>query len=299
MRRLIVTADDFGLSVAVNEAIEQAHREGILTTTSLMVGAPCAADAVQRARRNPDLHVGLHLAVTRSRPVLPAAELPDITDGSGNLPHDLVAAGVRWFFLPRARAQLAAEIRAQFEAFRATGLPLDHVNGHNHMHLHPTVFSLLLRIGADYGLPAVRLPREPLRPFLAAGQGGVPGRVLQRLFLAPWTGLLAARLRHAGVCSNDWLFGLFDTGAMHGERVLALLPHLPAGVSEMMFHPAVEGEGALPLASVAQCRAELETLLSDAVRDGLQEAGIVTCAFAALAGVSGTAVAQRAPAGSD
>lgn len=298
MRRLILTADDFGLSPAVNEAVERAYRDGVLTATSLLVGAPAAADAVERARRNPGLRVGLHLAVTRCRPVLPASELPDITDGNGNLPHNLAAAGVRYFFLSRARAQLAAEIRAQFEAFRATGLPLDHVDGHNHMHLHPTVFSLLLRIGADYDLAAVRLPREPVRPFLAAGQEGAAGRLLQRLLLAPWTGLLAVRLRRARVHSNDWLLGLFDTGAMHTERVLALLPHLPDGTSEMMFHPAAEGPGALPLAEAA-CRAELETLLSDAVYAGLRAANVTACSFADLAGPAGSMAVAGTHAGSD
>ena len=299
MRQLIVTADDFGLSVPVNEAIEKAYREGVLTATSLMVGAPCAEDAVRRARRNPGLRVGLHLAVTRARPVLPAAALPDITDGNGDLPQHLVGAGVRYFFLPRARRQLAAEIRAQFEAFRATGLELDHVDGHNHMHLHPTVFGLTLRIGKEYGLPAVRLPREPLRPFLAGGQEALPQRALQRLFLAPWVGLLALRLRRANVRGNDFLFGLFDTGRMHRERVLALLPHLPEGVSEMFFHPAADGPGARPLADPSACRAELDTLLSDEVRARLAALAIIPRSFGALAKGEGKAPGPRLPSAAD
>jgi hopanoid biosynthesis associated protein HpnK len=299
LRQLIVTADDFGLSVPVNEAIEQAYREGVLTAASLMVGAPCAEDAVRRARRNPDLRIGLHLAVTRARPVLPASALPDITDGNGDLPYHLARAGVRFFFLPRARRQLEAEIRAQFQAFRATGLELDHVDGHNHMHLHPTVFGLILRIGADYGLPAVRLPREPLRPFLAGGQEALPRRVLQRLFLAPWVGLLAMRLRRAGVSCNDFLFGLFDTGSMHRERVLALLPHLPEGVSEMFFHPAADGPGARPLADPDACRAELDTLLSNEVRARLAALAIAPRSFGGTSRGGGIAPGQRVPSAAD
>ena len=287
MKQLVVTADDFGLSIPVNEAIEQAYRDGILTATSLLVNAPCADDAVQRARRNPGLRVGLHVAVTRCRAALPESDA--ITDAAGNLPDNLVGAGVRYFFLPRARRQLAAEIRAQFEAFRATGLALDHVNGHNHMHLHPTVFSLILGIGADYGLAAVRLPREPLRPFLAAGREKLPARALQRLFLGPWVWLLSQRLRRAGVRSNDWLFGLFDTGAMDSTRVLALLPHLPPGLSEMMFHPARSGSGSRPLADAAACRAELATLLDERVRARLVALGITTRAFDGTSAGNGAA----------
>ena len=131
-----------------------------------MVGAPEAANAIERAKRLPGLGVGLHIVLVRGRPVLPPAAIPDLVDGDGRFHGDLARAGFRFFFLPRARRQLAAEIRAQFEAFRDSGLTLDHVNAHNHMHLHPTVLGLILKIGAAYGLRAVRLPFEPL---------GVPG----------------------------------------------------------------------------------------------------------------------------
>jgi hopanoid biosynthesis associated protein HpnK len=294
LRRLIVTADDFGLSIPVNQAIEQAHREGILTTTSLMVGAPCADDAVQRARRNPDLRVGLHLVVVRGQAVLPPVALPDITDAGGRLDDNLVRAGIRYFFLPRCRAQLEAEVRAQFQAYRDTDLPLDHVNGHNHMHLHPTVFSLLLRLGPGFGMAAVRLPREPLRPFLAGGQDRLPARLASRLFLAPWVFLLAMRLVRAKIRCNDHLFGLFDTGRMSAERVLALLPQLPEGVSEMYFHPAADGAGARPLADPAACMTELQTLISVEVRARLEALGIVPSTFSGPLAAPGTAPEQHA-----
>ncbi|MEE8285398.1 MAG: hopanoid biosynthesis-associated protein HpnK, partial [Gammaproteobacteria bacterium] len=144
MKRLIVTADDYGASLPINEAIETAHRDGILTAACLMVGAPMADDAVARARRLPNLRVGLHVVVVRGRPVLTPERIPDLVDGDGRLDGNLVRAGFRYFFLPRVRRQLAAEIRAQFEAFQATGLALDHANAHNHMHLHPTVLRLIV-----------------------------------------------------------------------------------------------------------------------------------------------------------
>ncbi|MBV8601489.1 MAG: hopanoid biosynthesis-associated protein HpnK, partial [Candidatus Eremiobacteraeota bacterium] len=168
-RRLIVTADDFGSSLAVNEAVERGHREGILTSASLMVAGEAAGDAIARARALPSLAVGLHVVVVNGTPVLPPRKVPALVDARGAFSDDLVGAGVRYFFDPAARRQLAAEIRAQFEAFAASGLRLDHANAHNHMHVHPTVLSTIIAVGKDFGLPGVRLPREPyLRSWQSA-----------------------------------------------------------------------------------------------------------------------------------
>ena len=156
MKRLIVTGDDFGLALPVNEAIEEAHRKGILTTASLMVGATAVEDAVSRATRCPSLKVGLHLVLVEGRPIMRPQAVPDLVDRRGEFSSHLVRAGFKFFFRPAVRRQLALEIRAQFEAFQKTGLPLDHVNGHNHMHLHPTILGLILKIGQDFGLKAIR-----------------------------------------------------------------------------------------------------------------------------------------------
>ena len=237
-RRVIFTGDDFGLAVPVNEGIERAHRDGVLTAASLMVGGAAAADAVERARRLPRLRVGLHLVLVEGRPVLPPAEVPDLVDERGEFLDDLFAAGLRFFFRPGSRRQLEAEIRAQFEAFRATGLVLDHVNAHNHMHLHPTVLRLLIEVGREHGLDAVRIPWEPpLAAWRATGDRLLP-RLAMAAGLGPFAGWLRRRLRRAGIRSNDRVFGLHDSGAMDEARVLRLLDRLPAGVTELYFHVA-------------------------------------------------------------
>ena len=146
-RLCIITADDFGLHPAVNEAVESAHRAGVLTTASLMVAAPAAQDAAQRARALPGLHVGLHLTLADGCSVLPQRQIPDLVDSHDRFHDNMVSAGWRFFASPRVRAQLAAEIRAQFAAFAQLGLSLDHLDAHKHFHLHPTVLSLALRIG--------------------------------------------------------------------------------------------------------------------------------------------------------
>src|SRR6185437_4840138 len=194
-RRLIVCADDFGRDLAVNEAVERACRDGILTCASLMVAAPAASDAVIRARRLPELRVGLHLVLIDGEPVLPPAERGPLARRDGRFDENQLRAAVSYFFRPGVRARLAAEIRAQFAAFRATGLALDHVNAHKHMHLHPTVARLIIEIGRDHELRAVRLPAEPQAPLQCAFPS-------ERLPMPPPGFAVAAlrrRLRRAGL----------------------------------------------------------------------------------------------------
>lgn len=281
-RRLIVCADDFGRDIAVNEAVERACRDGILTCASLMVAAPAAADAVARARRLPGLRVGLHLVLVDGEPVLPAAELGSVARPDGRFDGNQLRAGLRYFFAPGVRARLAAEIRAQFEAFRATDLALDHVNTHKHMHLHPTVARLLVEIGSGYGLRAVRLPAEPA-PVLRAA---FPGERYRMPLYRPAVAALRRRLRRAGLAMNDQIFGIAWSGAMIEERILRLLPHLPRGDSELYCHPASRTSRELNVAMPGYRHGdELRALLSPAVRRRVADLGIRLIGYGDLASV--------------
>lgn len=275
MRRLIVTADDFGASAAVNEAVERAHREGILRCASLMIGAPATADAVARARRLPTLRVGLHLVVVDGRPVLPPERVPALVDANGRFDAHLLRASARWFFSPRARRQLEAEIRAQFEAFAATGLALDHVNAHKHMHLHPTVLGLILRVGRAYGMRAVRLPCEPIATLRHVRGKGWPGAALGAALLTPWTQLLRWRIGRAGLRYNRYVFGLSTSGAMDEETLLRILQALPEGSAEVYLHPATAPPG-------TAAERELGALLSPRVQAALRAAAIEPTSFSEL-----------------
>jgi len=231
-RQLIVTADDFGVAREVNEAVERAHREGILTAASLMVSAPEAEDAVRRAKAMPGLGVGLHLVLVEGRPTLSPSAVPDLVDAKGLFRTDMVRAGFA-FLRPKARRQLAAEIRAQFEAFAATGLELDHVNTHKHFHLHPTIAGLIVEIGRDFGMKAMRLPREPAT-LLRRIEPGTKSSFIVEL----WAGRLGRRLAAAGILAPDRMFGLAWSGAMTTARLEALIARLPEGLSEIYLHPA-------------------------------------------------------------
>ncbi len=267
LKQLIVTADDFGADIAVNEAVEIAWRDGILTATSLMVGAPAADDAVRRAKSMDGLGIGLHVVVVRGRSILPHHEIQPIVDREGRFDRNLVRAGIRYFFSPRARRALRAEIRAQFEAFAATGLTLDHANAHNHMHLHPTVLSMMIDIGQEYGLRAVRLPCEA-------------GSVLLR----PWLWLMKRKLRQAGIRHNDRLIGIAETGRMDRQTMIDALDSLADGTTEIMTHPATrpwktrEAE-----AGTYRYDDEFAALIDPAVRTATEASGAERCAFAGIA----------------
>jgi len=238
LKKIILTGDDFGLALPVNEAVVEAHRNGILTCASLMVGAEFCQDAVARARQCPSLRVGLHLTLVEGRPVLDPGQVPDLVDRNGEFSTRLVRAGFRFFFYPNIRKQLETEIRAQFEAFVKTGLALDHVNAHNHMHLHPTILGLMLKVGKEYGLRAVRLPNEPpLLSWKAAGNS-LALRVVSSTFLYPWISRMKSRLRQEGIRCNDFLFGMSDCGSMDVSLATRMFRNLPRGITEFCFHPA-------------------------------------------------------------
>jgi hopanoid biosynthesis associated protein HpnK len=284
-RRLIVTVDDFGLSEPVNEAIERGHREGIVTAASLMVAEAATADAVARARANPSLGVGLHVVVVAGRPMLPPERIPDLVGRDGLFSNDLARAGVKYFFRPGIGRQLEAEIHAQFEAFRATGLTLDHVNAQCHYHLHPTILGLILELARDYGRPAMRVPDEPFLPSWRATRDHYQGRLAHSVFLSPFLGMMKARMRAHGVSHNDRVFGFNDTGRMTEERVLGFLRNLPPGATEMYFHAATRRWPGMA-ADLASYRLEdeLAALVSPRVRDAVRATGAERIAFRDLTG---------------
>ncbi len=275
MRRLIVTADDFGAAVEVNEAVEEGAREGVLRAASLMVAAPGCEDAVERAMRTPNLRVGLHLVLVEGRPLLPPSALPDLVTAEGLFRTDMARMGADIFFKPHVRHQLAQEIEAQFDAFAATGLPLDHVNTHKHYHLHPTIAGMILRIGRCYGMRASRAPIEPRAVLAAVDPAAAPPPAY---VTEPWARMVRARYRRAGVVMADQVFGLAWSGVMTTERVAGIIARLPDGLTELYVHPATAGgfEGAAPGYRYAD---EFAALLAPETAEAVRECGAELAAF--------------------
>jgi hopanoid biosynthesis associated protein HpnK len=201
-----------------------------------MVGAPAAADAIERARALPNLRVGLHVVLVDGDPVMDRAHIPDLIDRSGRFRNDLVRYGAQIALDASVRRQVAKEISAQFEAYQATGLPLDHVNAHRHFHLHPVVASSIMTAGRRYGMRGLRIPVEPWR--VVAEVDPYTRRRVGRI-VAPWAAWLRRRVRRAGLTTTDAVFGVAWSGAMTRTRLAALLGRLPPGFVEIYLHPAV------------------------------------------------------------
>jgi hopanoid biosynthesis associated protein HpnK len=238
-----------------------------------MVAAPATAAAVELAQRLPRLKVGLHLALVDAKPVLPASAVPDLVDERGRFRANMARSGAAMFFLPHVRRQMRAEVRAQFEAFRATGLKLDHVNAHKHFHLHPSILKAILDLAKEFGAPAVRAPFEP-RAILARIEATDPH--FSAFALA--ARVQRARLKRAGVAAPDQVFGLAWSGAMTQWRLQGLIAHLPDGVTEIYTHPATASDfaGAAP---GYRYEDELAALTSPDVRRQIAAAGIASGGF--------------------
>lgn len=283
MRIVILTADDFGLSPSINEAVAMAYGEGLLTSASLMVTAPYREDAVAKAKRLPGLGVGLHLVLADGLPALPAAKIGLLLNSQGRFDRRMLGASLRFFFSRSARKQLEAEIHAQFQAYVATGLELDHVDVHKHFHLHPTISAIMIRVGLQYGMSSVRVPKEP--PVGNTGRSGRSQRAARAGYAAllPWVRILQARLDASGIHHNDHIFGLADSGAMSEARILEILDRLSDGVTEIYFHPALNSQAGLS-AQPAEYRhaEEYLTLTSTRVRHKLEDLGILRRTYGEL-----------------
>ena len=259
--RLIVTADDFGRSSAVNGAVIRAHREGILTCASVMVGGEAFAEAVELAREHPKLGLGLHLTLCCGKAVLPPGTIPDLVDDAGNFRDSPIAAGLLYSFHSPARLQLAREVEAQLRQFQQTGLTLDHLNGHLHFHLHPVVFGIVRKLAVRYGVRRMRLTREPWERNFVEEEGRWVYRVSHAAVFGSLCAWAAPRFAESGIGHAGQVFGLLENGRVTEDYLLRVIRELPAGVAEVYSHPSLAG-GEAELAALTSGR------VAEAVRRG-------------------------------
>ena len=262
-RRLIVNADDFGRSGSINQAVIRAHREGILTTTSLMVNEPACSEAVALARENPALGVGLHLTLLCGHSALPSGRIPGLVNSQNEFTNNPSGAGFRYFFDRRLRNQLREEIHAQFQKFRATGLPLDHVNGHLHLHLHPVIFRILTEDGGELGLERVRLTDDPFWLNLRLASGNLFYRASHAMVFHTLAARARPHMNRHRFKHTSRVFGLLQNARVNEEYVSRLLDRLPGGDSELYSHPSLD-----------DFRDEFDALISPRVRLQVKSLGI-------------------------
>jgi hopanoid biosynthesis associated protein HpnK len=282
-RRLVVNGDDFGLAPEVNQAIVRAHRDGILTSTSLMVAAPAAREAVALARAEPRLAVGLHLVLVQGRSALRPESLGGLARADGSFREQAILAGIAYFFRPALRAALRREVRAQLEAHRSTGLALSHVDGHLNIHLHPFVQQVLVDLAPEFGIRAVRLTREPIVENLRYDPRHAVRKTLEGVVFRILSRIAERRFARLGVTSTDHLFGLHQTGACDEAYLAHLLRRLPPGDSELYCHPAqaqtAEMRRMMPGYTPA---AELAALTAPSIRALVDELGIELVSYPEL-----------------
>jgi hopanoid biosynthesis associated protein HpnK len=262
-RRLIVNADDFGRSSSINRAVIQAHREGILTSASLMVNEPAAAEAIDLAREHPRLGIGLHLTLLCGHSALKPAEIPGLVNSAGEFADEPAQVGCRYFFKRDLREQLQREIHEQFKKFRKTGLHLEHVNGHLHLHLHPVIFRILMEDSRELGIERMRLTFDPfwLNMSLASGHWGY--RTFHTLVYHCLSAKARPWFRRLGVRHTRYVFGLLQNARVDEKYISRLLPRLPVGDSELYSHPSLD-----------DFKNELDALISPRVRNQIDALGI-------------------------
>lgn len=263
IRRLIVNADDFGRSHSINEAVIRAHNEGILTTASLMVNEPAFDEAVSLAKANPTLGIGLHLTLLCGHSALTPDEIPGLVNSDRDFTNSPAGAGIRYFFRRELRQQLRAEVHAQFQKFRQSGLPLDHVNGHLHLHLHPAVFRILMEDAAQLGIQRLRLTYDPFWLNLRLASGHFFYRCLHAIIYHLLSSRARSTLRSKKILHTGRVFGLLQNARVDESYVANLLPRLPAGDSELYSHPSLD-----------EFINEFQALISPRVRQQIEKLGI-------------------------
>lgn len=261
--RLVVNADDFGLSHSVNEAVIRAHRGGILTTASLMVNEPGFDEAVKLAKENPKLGVGLHLTLLHGHSALPHDKIPGLVNAHGEFSNSPVSAGMKYFFDTDLIEPLRAEIYAQFDKFHSTGLILDHVNGHLHLHLHPVIFKILMDDSEKLGIRHLRFTRDCLARSWKMSKGYYFYRVSHAAIFEALSSRARETLRQKNIRHTQITFGLLQDGRVDEDYILKLLPELPPGDSELYCHPSLD-----------KFKHEFDGLISPRVREQIQKLDI-------------------------
>ena len=276
--QIILNADDFGRSPHINAAVIQAHRQGVLTSTSLMVMEDAVGEAVSLARETPSLAVGLHTVMACGKALLPRCQIPHIVDRNGRFPDNAFWVGLNYLFSQTAREELTCELKAQFDRFIATGLPLSHVDSHVHMHVHPIVFDLLLSLAEQYGAQGFRLPRDDFRLAIGYSHHRAMTKAVWALVFGCLNRRGVGRLRKSRLVFTHRVFGLMQTGQMQEAYVVEMLHRLTLPSAEFYFHPSMIFEGE----TLGPNPGDLATLLSPAVKRVIEERGLRLATYPTL-----------------
>jgi hopanoid biosynthesis associated protein HpnK len=279
MKYLILNADDFGMTRGVNQGIVRAHREGILTSTTLMANGPAFADAVEQTAANPKLGVGCHLVLVGGKCVAPREDVASLADAQGNLPESLpkFVAKISSGMIPTR--QIEIEMRAQIEKIRAAGIAPTHLDTHKHTHAHPRVMEALGKVANELGIKRVRKPVENLHDSWQTMQADEKGFSMQ-IVAAGAVRAVAPRFfaiaRKYGLTFPDHFLGLVVTGQVSATALRRMVDTLDDGSTEIMLHPGICDDDLIQSGTRLRehRETELAALLDHSVRSALDEHGI-------------------------
>jgi chitin disaccharide deacetylase len=245
MRRLIVNADDFGITRGVNRGILHCHREGIVTSATIMAAADAFEDAVETARANPSLGVGVHVVLTGGRAVAPREKIGSLAGRQGRLPATLSRLLSKWHAGLIRRQHIENEMRAQIAKVMDAGIKPTHLDTHKHAHCHPWIMKALAKVAAEFGITRVRMPFEDLRavfPTTTPAARGARPAISRRLFvLSSRVSYPAFRaiVRKHHLQAPGHFFGFAATGRLDRDAIIHVLRNLPEGSSELVCHPGI------------------------------------------------------------
>lgn len=287
MKRLILNADDFGMTRGVNEAIIRAHRDGILTSTTLMATGDAFDDAIAKAKAMPALGVGCHVVLTGGAAVSPREKIPSLVDSGGRLPESLPAFVAKVTSGAIKIAEIETEIRAQIQKIRAAGIEPSHVDSHKHTHAHPQVMHALGRVAREMKVPCVRKPVENLGDSWKAPRG--TGRSSAQLAAAAAVRAISARFHDAakryGLAAPDYFLGLATTGQLGPGALAQLIGRVREGTTEIMLHPGICDADLRAVGGrlMEQRELELNALLSPESKQAVAQCGIELISYRELA----------------
>lgn len=281
-RQLIMNGDDFGISSEVNHAIIDAHQRGVLTSTSLMVTGDAVEEAVEMAKANPTLAVGLHLVLVCGRSVLPPNQIPHLVNAEGYFSDEPEKTGLRYHLSAGARREIPLELRAQLEKFHQTGLPLSHVDGHLHVHTYPVVLPHLADLAQEFNIRFIRLPLEEARLTLNIDRSNRLIKRLRALVFGSLRRYGEGVLRSRGIRFTDRVYGELQSGRITESYLLGLLPQIQANCVEIFCHPELSPADEFHHSN-HRGLAERDALVSDRVRQAIDQAGFELTNYLQLA----------------
>lgn len=278
MLKLIINADDFGLSQNVNDAIIESYRKGILRSASLMANGKSFEHAVSCIKSNTDLDIGIHLTLTEQKPILDSFKVASLVDEKGYLPEHAIEFSMKYILGKISHREIQKEISAQFEKILDNGIKISHIDSHQHLHLLPQILNWTNQMAKHYNIKFIRLPKENLSSYMLNIPNS-PSRIVQMIIL----NYLCLRAKNQKINRSDYFAGYYLGGKLNKKNLITVINNLPsAGTCELMCHPGSNDLSRKRFFSYYRKENELAALMDDEVKETLVKKNIQLISFSEL-----------------